>query len=551
LREFKDGGCSANQTAIEKCNKEAEETSHLELLYPEAPPMPGDCQGEGPAICSDEFLEQEYGNLPAVTEAHVCSPCAVADTGDIPYASCDGCESSGGTQAENAGGGVPLVGAPSGHGGGHVTDPGKGDASGNTKKKAAKKFNKDNGKAWKWVKFTPEKLRDENSANSVQIAEILFRYKGDNVEALSAENPGGDTPSGEDASKAIDGDVNTKWLDFNKGYLRVKFKKLSRIDEFAFITAGDHPERDPVRWKLEGSVDDKEWETIQEQILDYNTPYERDTSIPWIPLGKAGDPADSAEVLSDLICPPGSEQVGEFNADIGGCGLESCDARYDVETIEACEQKCRANLQCRSFTWAPLGGDQNHVESEVCTIYAEDVPTSTWGPEQIFCKMQAGSCTRPEGWCTHGGSNYLMLDCDGDGVADPYCKDVNGQSGFRSSVTHCLDTWPQGTCQECTITLFQRNNYHGWHAVFPKGTYNKADLIARGAEDDEVSSIKVGQHCAVTLYQHDNYNGIGVTFTPGDYDHAAMFECRFLRQRGEQHPRLPRERRGFAGFGRG
>jgi hypothetical protein len=174
-----------------------------------------------------------------------------------------------------------------------------------------------------------------------------------------------------------------------------------------------------------------------------------------------------------------------------------------------------------------LGGDQNHPDVKVCTIYSEDMPTSTWGPEQIFCKLTAGSCLRPDGWCHHGGSNYLMLDCDGDGVADPYCKDVAGQSGFRSSANHCADTWPQGVCQECTITLFQHGDFGGWHAVFPKGTFNMADIVARGGQNDDVSSVKVGQNCAVTFYEHDNYNGYSITFPPGDYNMADMMNAGF------------------------
>merc|ERR1719282_2046777 len=56
---------------------------------------------------------------------------------------------------------------------------------------------------------------------------------------------------------------------------------------------------------------------------------------------------------------------------------------------------------------------------------------------------QAALCSRPTGWCN---SSYSTKDCDGDGIADPYCRDAEGNSGFRSSASGCKDTWPTGVC---------------------------------------------------------------------------------------------------------
>ena len=55
-------------------------------------------------------------------------------------------------------------------------------------------------------------------------------------------------------------------------------------------------------------------------------------------------------------------------------------------------------------------------------------------------------CVRPSGWCIHSGSTYSEKDCDGDGILDPVCQDVYGQSGSRLSASGCKDTWPSGTC---------------------------------------------------------------------------------------------------------
>lgn len=95
----------------------------------------------------------------------------------------------------------------------------------------------------------------------------------------------------------------------------------------------------------------------------------------------------NSAVYSQLVCPPGTEQVGDNKADIPGCGLTFCHERYSAQTIEGCKNKCAGDPRCIGFTWAPVGGDQNHLGETVCTIYDLANPTHTWGPNQIFCRV--------------------------------------------------------------------------------------------------------------------------------------------------------------------
>ena len=93
------------------------------------------------------------------------------------------------------------------------------------------------------------------------------------------------------------------------------------------------------------------------------------------------------ELFCKVKCPNGTTQIGNINADISSCGLDGCNGRYTKNTIQECRQHCLNNPRCLAFNWAPLGGDKNHLKQKVCTIYDRDVPTHTWGPKQIFCKM--------------------------------------------------------------------------------------------------------------------------------------------------------------------
>ena len=74
----------------------------------------------------------------------------------------------------------------------------------------------------------------------------------------SAENPPDET-----AAKAIDGDVNSKWLAFKPtGWINLAFPKPTLIKRYGLTSANDAPERDPKDWQLQGSLDATTWTTI-------------------------------------------------------------------------------------------------------------------------------------------------------------------------------------------------------------------------------------------------------------------------------------------------
>jgi hypothetical protein len=90
-------------------------------------------------------------------------------------------------------------------------------------------------------------------------------------------------------------------------------------------------------------------------------------------------------------CPNSWDQVGDIGADIGGCGMDSCDARYSKANIQQCSDWCRGDKRCKAFNWAPLNGDKNHKGKRVCTRYDSDIPKTKWPAvdgsfKQIFCK---------------------------------------------------------------------------------------------------------------------------------------------------------------------
>ena len=107
-------------------------------------------------------------------------------------------------------------------------------------------------------------LRDWGAANSIQLAELdFFSVDGHVLTVDSAANPNGINPVGREATNAVNGAeelyncatnatgslescANHKWRDLNKGDLIATFQVPTTVGSYNWMTANDHPERDPT-----------------------------------------------------------------------------------------------------------------------------------------------------------------------------------------------------------------------------------------------------------------------------------------------------------------
>ena len=119
---------------------------------------------------------------------------------------------------------------------------------------------------YRYYKFETISTRISNAA--VQISELVLRYNNVRVNYASAvaSNPGGSNPSGETPSKAIDNDTNTKWLDHNKKPLIIDFGINTLANSYTFATANDVIDRDPISWKLYGSLNNIDYILLDNKI---------------------------------------------------------------------------------------------------------------------------------------------------------------------------------------------------------------------------------------------------------------------------------------------
>lgn len=108
-------------------------------------------------------------------------------------------------------------------------------------------------------------------------------YSSANAYSLEGNSPGGEGPP-----QAIDQNVNTKFLDFNKKSLYVDFGKATTINGYRFATANDDDVRDPISWVFYGSNDGASWATLDSRVL-FPTTTSRYTYLPYLKLLRVRD----------------------------------------------------------------------------------------------------------------------------------------------------------------------------------------------------------------------------------------------------------------------
>jgi len=144
-----------------------------------------------------------------------------------------------------------------------------------------------------FMTFVFTELRD-CSAASLQIAELTFYDINFNIMPPTFYNViGGKSPGGETIQKLFDQNKKTKWLDFNGGRcqeLTIEITILNTVMYYAFTTANDSPDRDPIAWDLTVCSAAECWFTKQE-VAD--VPEERHTQYPILDLSLLWQPVYS------------------------------------------------------------------------------------------------------------------------------------------------------------------------------------------------------------------------------------------------------------------
>jgi len=115
------------------------------------------------------------------------------------------------------------------------------------------------------------------SGNEIQSSAFTLSYDEDSHGVGDKPYPNNETPP-----NAVDGNHNTKWLDFRAGasrtavqraavYLEFQFPSAVNLSGYRWYTANDYDGRDPAAWRLLASHDGVTWITL-DKVKGYNAP---------------------------------------------------------------------------------------------------------------------------------------------------------------------------------------------------------------------------------------------------------------------------------------
>jgi hypothetical protein len=131
-----------------------------------------------------------------------------------------------------------------------------------------------------WM-FVPTAL-SSTTADAYSLAEVQFFFKDAQVNPKSISPYSyGESPGDESLLSLVDGDISSKYLGLDSCPIWFDFGRPVAIDTYRIYTSNDCNSRDPVRWMLIASPNEKEWVLVDDQTAaSYPTPIERGVAGP-------------------------------------------------------------------------------------------------------------------------------------------------------------------------------------------------------------------------------------------------------------------------------
>ncbi len=165
---------------------------------------------------------------------------------------------------------------------------------------------------YRYFRFTPVATRA--GASAVHLSEFQMLLGSEPVSGASATNPGGSsiTSAYEGPDKAVDGLLSTKWYDGNGKPLILNYGRNVVVTGYRFATGDDADGRDPLSWKLEGSIDGSTWFMVDERENETITTARRAWSGGYPTYGtEQGTSVEGSPAVNQFTVTPTTIREGE------------------------------------------------------------------------------------------------------------------------------------------------------------------------------------------------------------------------------------------------
>mmetsp|Transcript_1422 Transcript_1422/g.3018 ORF Transcript_1422/g.3018 Transcript_1422/m.3018 type:complete len:559 (-) Transcript_1422:15-1691(-) len=198
------------------------------------------------------------------------------------------------------------------------------------------------------------------------------------------------------------------------------------------------------------------------------------------------------------VAPPGADElvVGKKEARLKT-------PEWKTGQWGSCSNQCGPGTQTRKVICSA-------GEESFCT--GKKPATAKACEEVLHCQYQVGLWSTCSNKCGKG-TRSRAVTCSNKDVHE--CLDPK-----PAEAEPCDDVGPH--CERCQVQLFGGPEFDGWNVTLPQGSFNTDDLIARGVKCEETSSVRVlGTCCEASLFQYGDFNrrnkGWHLKLVEGDY----------------------------------
>ena len=255
-------------------------------------------------------------------------------------------------------------------------------------------YNKTNNKfdsGFRYHRWRISDTRDSVNTSGCQASEFVFQDEFGNDQRMYVKNiynPDGANNSGQEVTKLIDGNLSTKWYDYNfQANNKISFvlfdygaEQKRNYNFYRWATGNDVTGRDPKSWVLEVSNDQVYW-WITDYVYDYTATTERQTWQTARALSDLGNPNNLVKFIytgsiSEWTVPAGVSRIyvnlvgatGEngVNGVSGGGGAQiSTTLTVTPQTTLYIVVGGKGNGKTASFGYGGNGGENTGVAPQL------------------------------------------------------------------------------------------------------------------------------------------------------------------------------------------
>ena len=321
----------------------------------------------------------------------------------------------------------------------------------------------------RYLKWSITDYKGTTSETMIQVSELYLKYTGGAVSwgGATITNPNGDNPGSEGPANLIDGNINSKVLDFDIDVngssvfiIDAGSGNTLQADSYYYVTGNDAEHRDPISWTIEGSNDGTNY-TVLHTVTNATITSSRRTS--------------TQEFSMATITNQNKKNTGVWSMDADYLNAELQNVALDIDAVYGTTY-LRELTSFPSANFSAGSGGSGTIDV-------------TWIFDMTFSTTDTG-CILDQGGSTDG--TYVGM-VSGGNLRLSTSGAVSGASQETSTTTTDMSTYA-GVAGQLIVTIDYQNHIQCWWNDSTNGINQIVSVDFNGNGDwSGTDAARVGQ----------------------------------------------------------